>query len=104
MAGPVGSAEAMPERPYTRDELRNHLGSLRQRRRMTLLGMDDEAANRVVAYPWSDRQSISYLELQLYNLRHVQEHATQLALVPGQHGVPGAHVGWVPWAAEDSGN
>jgi hypothetical protein len=28
------------------------------------------------------------LELQLYNLRHVQEHAAQLSLFLGQNGVP----------------
>ena len=33
-------------------------------------------------------RDVSYLELQLYNMRHVQEHAAQLSLFLGQHGVP----------------
>lgn len=39
-----------------------------------------------------------YLELQLYNMRHVQEHASQLQLLLGQHGVPG--LDWVAKARE----
>jgi hypothetical protein len=31
----------------------------------------------------------SYLELQLYSMRHVQEHAAQLSYVLGQHEVEG---------------
>jgi hypothetical protein len=37
---------------------------------------------------------VSYFELQLYNLRHVQEHAAQLHLFLGQH-VPETTGGWV---------
>ena len=37
--------------------------------------LPDEQARRPVAYPWWGGLSMSYLELQLYNMRHVQEHA-----------------------------
>ena len=38
-------------------------------------------------------------ELHLYNLRHVQEHAAQLALFLGQH--VGTAPGWVGRARDD---
>jgi hypothetical protein len=43
-------------------------------------------ARRPVEYPWSEGQAVSFLELQLYTMRHVQEHAAQLNLFLGQHG------------------
>ena len=40
----------------------------------------------------------TFVELQLYSMRHVQEHAAQLNLVLGQHGVTGQD--WVPKARD----
>jgi len=39
---------------------------------------------------------LSYLELQLYSMRHVQEHAAQLSVVLGQH--EGVGMDWVAQA------
>jgi hypothetical protein len=83
--GELDSVEAVPERPYTREELRAYLVSTRQKCHTQLLALTDEQACRPVEYPWSRGQPISFLELQLYNLRHVQEHAAQLSLFLGQH-------------------
>jgi hypothetical protein len=99
--GEIDSAEALPDRPYTRDEVLAYLTSLRETSRSTLMGLTDDQARRPVTYPWSKGQDVSYLELQLYNLRHVQEHAAQLALFLGQHGVPNEDLGWVARANED---
>jgi hypothetical protein len=93
--GVLDSAEAVPARPYTREELRAYLASLRQECHSTLVALTDEQARRPVEYPWSKGQPISFLELQSYNLRHVQEHAAQLSLFLGQHGIPGAALSWV---------
>jgi hypothetical protein len=102
--GELDSAEALPERPYTKEELRAYLVSLRQKCHATLLVLTDEQARRPVAYPWSAGQPISYLELQLYSMRHVQEHAAQLSLFLGQHPIPDAGVGWVPRAKNEPGS
>lgn len=91
-------AGVVPEQPYTREELRSYLASVRQKAHTTLAALTDEQARRPVAYPWSERMPLSYGELQLYNLRHVQEHAAQLSLFLGQHGVPGEALDWVPSA------
>jgi hypothetical protein len=45
---------------------------------------------------------VSYLELQLYNMRHVQEHAAQLNLFLGQNAIEGVS-DWVPRAEADEG-
>jgi hypothetical protein len=96
--GVLDSVEAAPERPYTREDLRAYLASMRQKCHDTLLTLTDEQARRPVEYPWSQGQPISFLELLLYNMRHVQEHAAQLSLFLGQHGIPGADLDWVPRA------
>jgi hypothetical protein len=96
--GVLDSPEALPERPYSKEELRAYLTSLRQQCHATLVGLTDEQAGRPVEYPWSARQPISFLELQLYNMRHVQEHAAQLSLFLGQHPIVDADLHWVPRA------
>jgi len=102
--GGLDSVEALPERPYTKEELRTYLVSMRQKCQTKLLALTDEQALRSVEYPWSEGQPISYLELQLYNLRHVQEHAAQLSLFLGQHAIPDEALDWVPLAKDDEGN
>jgi hypothetical protein len=32
----------------------------------------------------------------MYTMRHVQEHAAQLSLFLGQHGIPDADLDWIP--------
>jgi hypothetical protein len=98
--GVLDSVEAQPERPYTREELRAYLASMRQKCHATLAALTDEQARRPVEYPWSEGQPVSYLELLLYTMRHVQEHAAQLCLFLGQHGVPGAELDAIPRAAD----
>src|SRR5690242_15065334 len=48
-------------------------------------------------------QAVSFLELQLYNMRHVQEHAAQLNLFLGQHGVPDEALESVALANDEPG-
>ncbi len=93
--GEIDSVETLPERPYAREELRAYLAALRRRCQATLMALTDEEAQRPVAYPWSKGQPVSYLELLLYTLRHVQEHAAQLSLFLGQHAVADGATDWV---------
>lgn len=102
--GEVDSIEALPEQPYTREALHAYLVSLRQKCRTRILQLSDEQARRPVAYPWSEGQSVTFLELQLYNLRHVQEHAAQLSLFLGQRAVPDANLDWVVRAKDEPGS
>jgi hypothetical protein len=102
--GELDSIAAVPDRPYTREQLRAYLASLRQKCHDTLVTLTDEQARRPVEYPWSQGQPISYLELQLYSMRHVQEHAAHMSLFLGQHGVAGEQLDWVPRAQGVSGS
>jgi hypothetical protein len=99
--GVLDSLEAAPERPYTKEELHAYLMSVRQKCHATLVALTDEQARQPVEYPWSEGQSVSYLELQLYNMRHVQEHAAQLSLFLGQHAIADEALVWVARAKGD---
>ena len=77
------------ERPYTKEELHAYLAATRRKCQATLVALTDERARQAVEYPWAEGQAVSFLELQLYNMRHVQEHAAQLSLFLGQQRHPG---------------
>lgn len=66
--GVLDSPEALPERPYTKEELHAYLASLRQKCQTTLAALTDEQARRPVEYPWAQGQPVSYLELLLYSI------------------------------------
>lgn len=98
------AAGPLPNQPYSRDELRAYLMSLRQKCRSIVETMTDERARQPIDFSWiSDEEAVSYFELQLYSMRHVQEHAAQLSLLLGQHGIPGDQIDWVSRAKDDPG-
>jgi len=76
--------EPMPERPYTKVELLTYLKACRQRCKTTIAALTDEGAERLCRFSWGE---CSFLELLIYNLRHVQEHTAQLNLLLGQQGI-----------------
>lgn len=66
--------------------------------------MSDEQALQPVNFGWiSDGEVVSYVELQLYSMRHIQEHAAQLSLLLGEHGVQADRIDWVARAKGDPG-
>jgi hypothetical protein len=71
----------LPERPYTKDELQAYLDYGRKKCQATIEALTDEAAQRRCRFGWGE---VSFAELLLYNMRHVQEHAAQLSLMLGQ--------------------
>lgn len=71
----------LPERPYTKDELQAYLNYDRKKCQATIEALTDETAQRRCRFGWGEA---SFLELLLYNMRHVQEHAAQLNLLLGQ--------------------
>ena len=74
-------AGLLPERPYTKDELQIYLDHGRHKCQATIHALTDEKARQHCAFGWGE---VSFLELLLYNMRHVQEHASQLSLILGQ--------------------
>jgi DinB superfamily len=92
--------EAVPTRPYTREELRTYLAHSRQKCRTTIDALSDEQARRPIDFGWALGRDVSYVELQLYNMRHVQEHAAQLSLFLGQNAMP-ADPDWIGRAKSD---
>ncbi len=78
-------AGKLPEKPYTREQLQTYLDHCRQKCRATLEPMNEATAGQRYEFPWGGE--LSFAELQLYNMRHVQEHAAQLGLHLGQKGI-----------------
>lgn len=72
-------AGILPERPFTKAELLAYLAHGRTKGRTTILALTDEQAWRLCAFPWA--REISFAELLLDNMRHVQHHAAQLNLI-----------------------
>ena len=83
-------AGRLPDRPYTRDELHTYLAHGRRKCQATIAALTAERARQPRVFVWGE---LSFGELLLYTMRHVQEHAAQLQLLLGQH--TGASPGWV---------
>ena len=71
-------AGLLPERPYTKAELRAYLEHGCRKCRATIEALTDEKARERRRFFSLD---VSTLELLLYNMRHVQHHAAQLNLI-----------------------
>lgn len=74
----------VPERAYTQAELLAYLKSCRQTCKATIEALTDETAQRQCRFSWGE---VTFLELLVYNLRHVHGHASQLNMLLGQQGV-----------------
>jgi hypothetical protein len=74
-------AGLLPDRVYTKDELRAYLAYSRENCQAIIAALTDESAFRMCKFGWGEA---SYAELLLYNMRHIQEHAAQLNLFLGQ--------------------
>ena len=90
------AGEHLP-RVYSRTELLGYLEHCRRACRQTIGALSDEAARRVCRFGWGE---LTFAELQLYNLRHVQEHGAQLRMFLGQRA--GHATAWVSRAAQES--
>jgi hypothetical protein len=55
--------------------------------------MSHEQAQQLCRFAWGE---LPFAELQLYNLRHVQEHGAQLRMFLGRQA--GKSTGWTPQA------
>lgn len=86
--------ETLP-RVYRREELLGYLEHCRRRCRETIVALSDGQASRLCRFSWGE---LTFAELQLYNLRHVQEHGAQLRMFLGQRA--GKSTQWVSRAKE----
>ena len=72
-------AGLLPERVYTKDELQTYLRHCRQKCQMTTESLTDERARQSCVFSWG--KFLSFGELLLDNMRHVQHHVAQLNLI-----------------------
>ena len=86
---------SLPEKPYSKDEVSSYLKQCRQKCQLVIEALTDEKANQICTFDWMEP---TLLELQLYCMRHVQEHAAQLSLLLGQNGISGPD--WVAKARD----
>jgi hypothetical protein len=89
-------AGVLPERVYSKAELLSYLEHDRQKCRRRLETLTDDRAQQRCAFSWGE---MSYAELLLDSMRHVQEHAAQINLFLGQQ--TGAASRWVAQTKED---
>ncbi len=89
-------AGVVPDRVYTREELARYLQHGRAKCRARLEGLTPEEAGRRVDLGWLD---LSFAELLLYNLRHVQHGAAQLNLILRQ--CTGSAPPWIARVPDD---
>ena len=68
----------MPERVYTKEEMRSYLEYGRQKCRSVIEALTEERARQECVFGWGE---MSFAELLLDNMRHVQHHAAQLNLI-----------------------
>ncbi len=71
----------MPQSPIDKASLAAYLEHCRAKCRTTPASLTDEDAQRMCSFSWGN---LSFLELLVYNMRHVQDHAAQLNHILGQ--------------------
>ncbi|MDF1543849.1 MAG: DinB family protein [bacterium] len=82
-------AGVLPERPYTKEELLTYLEHGRTKGKKRILSLTDQEATRTVALR---KATLSFSELLLYIMRHIQHHSAQLNLILRQE--TGSAPGW----------
>ena len=80
----------LPERIYSRGELREYLAHGRDKCRRTIAVLTEAQMDRACGFDWL---ALTFGELLLYNMRHVQHHAAQLNLLLSRQ--TGAAPRWV---------
>lgn len=73
------SEDGLPDRPYTKDEVRMYVKHCREKGRAVLADLTPDRPCH-----WGSME-LTHAELLLYTMRHVQHHAAQLNLLLRQH-------------------
>lgn len=71
-------AGVIPDPPYTKEQLLTYLEHDRNKCKETIFNMSEELAEKTYEFR---KATISFAELLLYSMRHVQHHAAQLNLI-----------------------
>jgi integrase len=88
-----------PERPFSREQLLSYLTYIREKCRKTVASVTAQRAEELCRFGWGE---VTFFELQIYNLRHVQHGAAQLNLVLRQRiNSAGGWVGVTPELLSD---
>jgi hypothetical protein len=87
----------LPEKPYTKDDVCAYLKQCRQKCKATIEALTDEKARQICTFEWMQP---TFVELQLYCMRHVQEHAAHLSYFLGQNGISG--LDWIAKAKDNA--
>jgi len=87
----------LPDQPYGRDDILAYYAAVRRKLWDIVPSLTDEAAARVCPFEW---MSPTFVELQLYSLRHVQEHVAQLNLLLGDRA--DIHLDWIDTAGPET--
>jgi len=74
----IDPAGILPERVYAKEELLSYLNHCRKKCGNVLESLTDEKANSLCKFTWLE---LSFAELLLDNMRHVQHHTAQLNLI-----------------------
>jgi hypothetical protein len=83
-------AGVLPDNPYTKTQLLAYLHHCRAKCGATISALTDADLDRVCTFSWG---SMTFAELLLDNMRHVQHHAAQLNLLLRQN--TSSAPGWV---------
>lgn len=94
-----GDEEGVPLVPYSKEEIQTYLQHCRAKCQATIEALTDETAQRQCRFNWGE---VSFLELLLYTMRHVQEHAAQLNLLIGQRVGATSAPDWVAQARTET--
>lgn len=76
--GELDPSGVLPDRVYTKDEMRSYLEHGRRKCRATIEALTDAKVGQRCGFEGRD---LTLAELLLYNMRHVQHHAAQLNLI-----------------------
>ena len=87
----------LPEQPYTKEQVQSYLAGCRRKCQSTIEGLTEERASQICKFDWVEA---SFVEMQLYCMRHVQEHAAHLSLLLSQNGVTGFD--WITKARDNT--
>ncbi len=71
-------AGVLPERVYSREEMLTYLEHCRKKCRDTIFSLNEKSASRKLTFRWGE---VSFTELLLYNMRHVQHHTAQMNML-----------------------
>lgn len=85
----------LPDQPYSKSDVQHYLKTCREKAKAMFEGLTDERARQVCVFQWMEP---TYLELQLYAMRHIQEHAAELNMILGHRGITGQD--WVATARD----